>query len=129
MEIQKQCTTIVPVTYQEESQYYHALKPQEMTYTIPYRSKLISGTSVILMKNINIDMFLINGACDTISEFMINDETGKILTIMALIDHMPNTQIPVSRTVVNKYHAFNSKTSKVFQFPLRLAWVVTTHTS
>jgi hypothetical protein len=42
---------------------------------------------------------------------------------------MQNTLTSISRTLVNKYDAFNSTVFRVFRFPLRLGWAVTAHKS
>jgi hypothetical protein len=118
----------IHATCHEERQYYSALQKPKTKYTIPFRLKLIPGTRIMLMRNIDVSQGLINGSRGTLSD-LIRDADGYVLSLMVNFDKIPDREIPINRCLMNRYMQFGRKQFSVFQFPIRLEWAVTAHKS
>ena len=109
--------------------YLNALRRKDTRCTVPYIFNSALNAKVILMRNIDIDRKLINGARGTIVDYVRREENGQIFAIKVKFDFQNYNEQPIeiTRRIVNIYELTNGVSYTIYQFPLRLAWAVTAH--
>ena len=97
---------------------------------IPYVFDFAINARVMLMRNINPKLKLINGARGTIVGYVYDrSNLNQIFAIKVRFDFQNAWEMPVeiTRKIVNTYNLMNGECFTVYQFPLRLAWAVAAH--
>jgi hypothetical protein len=93
---------IITASKNQEKIYHKELKRGRTRCNIPFRVKLIIGARVMLLKNIDIEYGLINGAREIIKEYVYNQD-GIISSVIIDFDEFYNNLVALQRQLVNEH--------------------------
>jgi hypothetical protein len=130
--ILQQQQRLVPLLANESERriFTHALNNRHVKCTVPLTLELRINDRVMLMKNIDPDRGLINGARGIISEFILStDNTQRIVgfevNFFTIAGESQHYIITPSKVCV--WESPRNSVFEVFQFPLRICYISTSH--
>ena len=92
---------------------------------LEYSLKIGPNSRIILKRNIDIDLGLVNGALGTVSKLVSSDDGKRVLKINIKFDNIEEN-IDLERITADYEHVKNVYVSRS-QFPIGLAWAITIH--
>ena len=115
-------------SFQQIRAYHVALAKKRTVCTVPVRLTLINGARVMLMRNIDVNSQLINGARGTVISFLPSADNCETIEVKFDFQSNDDKPIQISRMPVNNYCISEGTRITCHQFPIRLA-LVTAHKS
>jgi hypothetical protein len=119
-------------TGQQRAYYLHAKQRHETSCLVQDSFTFFQGARIMLLKNIDQDMKMVNGRRGTISEVMISDTHRKQPDALS-VDFDPisgetePTKYVVFKQAVDSLKFPDGRTITMYQFPLKLAYGVIAH--
>ena len=117
---------LVAADFLEINYFKQALRKRKTTCIVPMTLHLMVNCRIMLLKNIDVSMGLVNGARGTVHSII--GENGVVKTLMIKFDGHDDL-VPIIKCRVHSYILVTGKEIYAYQFPLKLCYGVTSHKS